>query len=74
MKRVEIEVIRGTEDDGTRLKRVLEILAEGTFAYLEENGYFREEKEGKGLIEGDRRGMFIVGKQQSGDWIQSKSH
>lgn len=47
MRRVEIEIIRGTEDDGTRLKRVLEILAEGIFAYLEENGYFREEKEGE---------------------------
>jgi len=46
MRKVEIEIIQGTEDDGSRFKRVLEILSEGIFVYLEENGYFREEKEG----------------------------
>lgn len=43
MRRVEIEIIKGTKDDGTRLERVIEILADGVFSFLEEEGYFRED-------------------------------
>ena len=38
--KTQAERIQGAE----RLKRVLEILAEGIFSYLEKNGYFREGK------------------------------
>ncbi len=41
-RKVEIYIIEAPNPE-QRLKRVTEILAEGIFTYLEENGYFRED-------------------------------
>lgn len=45
MKRIEIEIVEGTRDDGRRLRRIVEILAGGIYAFLEEEGYLKEVEE-----------------------------
>jgi len=42
MRRIEIEVLKETRDDGERLRRAVEILASGIFSYLQEGGYLEE--------------------------------
>ena len=48
MKRIEIEIVEGTRDDGRRLRRIVEILAGGIYAFLEEEGYLKEVEEQAG--------------------------
>ena len=43
MKRIEIEILKEKEEEGN-LDRVIEIIAGGIFAFLEEEGYLREEE------------------------------
>ncbi len=42
MRRIEIEVLEDTKDNGERLKRIVEILASGIFSYLQEGGHLEE--------------------------------
>ena len=41
MKRVEFRIVEGTRDDGRRLRRIVEILAGGIYAFLDEEGYLK---------------------------------
>jgi len=66
MKRIEIEIVEGTRDDGRRLRRIAEILASGVYAFLEEEGYLKDGERGeKGLRECGADVTVETGKQRT---------
>jgi len=66
MKRIEIEIVEGTKDDGRRLRRIAEILAGGVYAFLEEEGYLKDVERGeKGLREGGADAIVDIGKRRT---------
>jgi hypothetical protein len=58
MRKVEIEVIEETKDDGRRLRRVIEILADGVFSFLEEGGYLKDDGAKEKEVEGKQGGCY----------------
>jgi hypothetical protein len=52
MRHIEITVVKSTKDDGRRLRRVIEILAEGMFSSLEEGDYLKDDDKKEKEVEG----------------------